>query len=261
MSQEAVTQKAVTRPVIGISCYVEPVSWGVWRDVPAVLLPHSYVACVQAAGGTALVLPPLPADASEADVRELLGRLDGLVIAGGADVDPGRYGEPPHPSAQDPRGDRDASELALALASAGSSLPVLGICRGMQVMAVAAGGSLEQHVPDLVGHSGHAPAAASYGSQRVRVEDGSLLREILDEEVVVPCYHHQGVRSHPGYRASARADDGVLEAFEDPAAPFRLGVQWHPERGEDPRLFRALVAAAKRAGVSHSSDHGDLGDH
>ena len=236
----------MTRPVIGITCYVEPASWVAWRDVPAALVPHAYVRHVHAVGGTAVLLPPPPADATEEDVRDVLRRLDGLLLAGGADVEPSRYGEEPHPTVQEPRRDRDAWELALASATAGTATPVLGICRGMQVMAVAAGGALEQHVPERVGHAGHAPAPATYGEQTARVEPGTRLHEVLGDEVVVPCYHHQAVATHPGYLASAWAEDGTLEALEDPVAPFRLAVQWHPERGSDPRLFQALVEAARR---------------
>ncbi len=136
------------------------------------------------------------------------------------------------------------SELAIARATAEVDLPVLGICRGMQVMAVAAGGLLEQHVPDRVGHDEHSPGPATYGSHPVRTVEGTRIARILGEQVDVPSYHHQSVLTHPGYEACAWADDGTLEAMEDPTASFRLAVQWHPEVGTDPRLFRALVEAA-----------------
>ena len=146
------------------------------------------------------------------------------------------------------RPDRDSTELAIARATAETDLPVLGICRGMQVMAVAAGGLLEQHLPDRVGHHDHSPAPATYGSHPVRTVAGTRLAGILGEEADVPSYHHQSVLTHPGYAASAWADDGTLEAMEDPDAFFRLAVQWHPEVGTDPRLFRALVEAAVSRG-------------
>jgi putative glutamine amidotransferase len=234
----------MSRPVIGITTYVEPASWAVWHNVPAALIPHAYVRQVAAAGGLPLLVPPLPEGTSEADVKELLSRLDGLILAGGADVEPAQYGAEPHPSVQAPRRDRDGSELSLARASAGTDLPVLGICRGMQVMAVAAGGYLWQHLPDRVGNNSHAPAPGSYGNHEVRIDPGSRLGAILGERVDVATYHHQGVGEHPGLNATAWSDDGLLEAFEDNGAAFRLGVQWHPEVGTDPRLFEALVEAA-----------------
>lgn len=236
----------MSRPVIGITTYVEPASWGVWRDVPAALTPFAYVRQVAAAGGLPLLVPPLPEGSSERDVSDLLGRLDGLILSGGSDVEPARYGAEPHPSVQAPRPDRDDSELTLARASADAELPVLGICRGMQVMAVAAGGDLWQHLPDVIGNESHSPAPGSYGRHEVRIDPQSRLGAILGERVDVASYHHQGVGEHPGLHATAWSHDGLLEAFEDNAAAFRLGVQWHPEVGEDPRLFQALVDAATR---------------
>jgi putative glutamine amidotransferase len=236
----------MSRPVIGITSYVEPASWAAWRDVPAVLLPLAYVRQVRDAGGLPVVLPPPPPDPHPSDVAAVLDRLDGVVLAGGADVDPARYNGPAHPHVQPPRPDRDGSELAFALLTQQRDLPLLGVCRGMQVMVVAAGGSLEPHLPDVVGTDAHAPAAGVYGEHTVRTRAGTALAAVLGEQVSVPTYHHQGVRTHPGLEPVAWADDGVLEAVEDPAARFRLGVQWHPEVGTDPRLFEALVTAAQR---------------
>jgi putative glutamine amidotransferase len=236
-------------PVIGITAYVEPASWAVWRDVPAALVPLAYVSAVHAAGGLPVVLPPGPPDPSPADVGALLDRLDGLVLSGGADVQPARYGAEPHPCAQPSRPDRDGAELALARLVHERDLPVLGVCRGMQVMAVSAGGTLEPHLPDRLGADRHSPAPAVYGSHGVRTRPGSRLAAVLGDWVEVASYHHQGVWQHPGLQASAWADDGVVEAFEDPAARFRVGVQWHPEVGSDLRLFEALVrdSAIRRA--------------
>ncbi len=235
----------MSAPVIGITAYVEPASWAAWTDVPAVLVPLGYVRHVRDAGGLPVVLPPLPPGTDDDTVAALLDRLDGVLIAGGVDVEPGRYDAEPHPTVQAPRPDRDSSELAVARLCVARDLPLLGVCRGMQVMAVAAGGELEQHLPDRVGHSGHAPAPGTYGEHRVRTVPGTRLAAVLGDEVVVPTYHHQGVRTYPGLVESGWADDGVLEAFEDPQARFRIGVQWHPEVGEDPRLFESLVAAAR----------------
>ncbi|HNQ06832.1 MAG TPA: gamma-glutamyl-gamma-aminobutyrate hydrolase family protein [Tetrasphaera sp.] len=231
------------RPVIGITTYVEPVDRGDWPGLRSAVLPQAYVDQVQSAGGIALLIPPR-ADADLPLAEAVLARVDGLIIAGGADVEPSRYAARPHPLVQDARPDRDALELALATATSASGLPVLGICRGMQVMAVAAGGSLIQHLPDVVGHTGHSIAPGTYADHRVATVDGTRLRALLGPEVNVPSYHHQAVADHPGYAAAAWAADGTLEAMEDPDAPFRVAVQWHPEMGSDPRLFEALVAAA-----------------
>lgn len=233
------------RPVVGLTCYVEPVTRGPWRDQPSATVPHAYVEKLEHAGALVLVIPPR-ADGDAAVAHEVLARLDALVIAGGADVDPARYAQDRHPSVQDPRADRDAMELALAVAAADTGLPLLGICRGMQVMAVASGGLLEQHVPDRVGHDEHSPSDGVYGAHRVTTVVGTRMQGLLGEDIEVPSYHHQSVLTHPGFIASAWAADGTLEAMEDPDAPFRLAVQWHPEMGEDPRLFDALVSAARQ---------------
>lgn len=235
-------------PVIGVSCYVEDVDRSPWRAQRSAVLPHRYVVQLERAGAVVVVLPPRP-DADDALAGAVLERLDGLVIAGGADVQADRYDAEPHPTSQTARPDRDEWELALARVSAARDLPVLGICRGMQVMAVAVGGSLEQHLPDLVGHDAHCPRPGEYTSHHVTPMEGTLLGELLGTGPVdVPTYHHQAV--HPqslagtAYRPSAWHADGTLEAMEDPASTFRLAVQWHPEAGTDGRLFDALVTTA-----------------
>src|SRR4051812_44775825 len=233
----------MVRPVIGITAYVERVSWGRWVDVPGALLPHRYVRQVEDAGGVAVVIPPRP-DLDDESALGLVERLDGVILAGGVDVAPELYADDRHASVQASRPDRDSTELAIARATETVDLPVLGICRGMQVMAVAAGGSLEQHVPDRVGHHEHSPAPATYGSHPVHMVAGTRLAGLLGAEADVPSYHHQSVITHPGYEASAWADDGTLEGMEDPNAFFRVAVQWHPEVGTDPRLFGALIDAA-----------------
>jgi putative glutamine amidotransferase len=233
----------VSKPVIGITSYVEPASWGAWTQVPAALVPHAYVEHVRAAGGIPVVLPPLGADATDDDARRLLSRLDGLVLAGGADVESSRYGEPPHELAQEPRRDRDAAELALARL-ARDAVPTLGVCRGMQVMVVAAGGVLEQHLPDRLESMAHSPSPGQYGARTVEPVDGSRLRAILGDRLEVNCYHHQGIESHPSFEVAAISEDGVIEGVEAPGSAFYLGVQWHPETGTDRRLFQALVDAA-----------------
>jgi putative glutamine amidotransferase len=228
-------------PIIGLSTYREPARWGAW-DQSADLLPSEYALAVTAAGGIPLLLPPTEPYGEAA--RAVVTRLDGLIISGGADVDPARYDTPAHPETARPRLDRDAWELALLDAAAESDIPVLGICRGMQVMAVHAGGHLDQHVPDVVDHDRHNPGADQYGVTPIRVQAGSHLCGLVGDEVSVSCHHHQSVHDHPGFTAVAWADDGLLEAIEDPDHRFRLAVQWHPEVDPDRGLFAGLVAAA-----------------
>ncbi|RLV49474.1 gamma-glutamyl-gamma-aminobutyrate hydrolase family protein [Nocardioides mangrovicus] len=233
----------MTRPLIGISTYREEAAWGVWRQ-RADLLPTTYADAVALAGGTPVLLPPTaPFEESAADV---VARLDALVVAGGADVASSAYGELPHPRTGPPRADRDAWELSLLDAAVARDLPVLGVCRGMQVMAVHAGGVLDQHLPDLVGTTAHDPGGDSFGEVEVQVAAESLVGRLLGSGTAqVSCHHHQAVRSHPGYTAVAWADDGTVEAMERGASRFRLGVQWHPEVVADVGLFRGLVEAAR----------------
>ena len=174
----------------------------------------------------------------------MVSRLDGVIITGGPDVDPERYGQRPHPRTVRVRKDRDAWEVALLDAADLAGVPTLGICRGMQLMAVRGGGSLEQHVPDVVGHEEHAPGASSYGWTSVRTDPGSLVRRLVGDQMQVSCHHHQSVLAHPGFAVTARAADGTVEAIEDPERAFWLGVQWHPESGDDYGLFLGLVEAA-----------------
>lgn len=234
------------QPIIGITCYVEEAVRGVWASMPHALLPYEYVTKIEGAGGIAVLIPPR-LDADPEMARAVISRLDGLMLAGGVDIEPRRYGAAPHPSVQDARSDRDAFELALAEVTREVDTPVLGVCRGMQVMAVAAGGTLEQHLPDLIGHEEHAPAPGVYGAHLVRTVEGTTLSALLGQQVVIPSYHHQSVSSHPGYVPSAWAPDGTLEAMERPESRFRLAVQWHPEAGQDDRLFDAFVKACVRA--------------
>jgi len=237
-------------PVIGISAYCEQARWGVW-ETQAVVLPRRYVDRVTEAGGIPVLLPPVP------DIAEAVGRLDGLMLSGGGDIDPARYGAEPAAEITNVREERDSAEFALLDAAASLQLPVLGICRGMQVINVARGGSLHQHLPGVVGHDGHAPTPGAFGQHEVRVPPGSRLSQVLGEKgagevggertLTAPTHHHQGVdRLGKGLTATAWAEDGTIEAFEtDPAGPFLLAVQWHPEAGADLSLFRALVAAAR----------------
>ena len=233
---------AVHKPLIGITTYREQSRWGVW-DVQADLLPVAYAKSIEAAGGIAVLLPPT-ADPAK-DAAAIVARLDGLVIAGGADVDPSRYAETAHEHTAGWREDRDEWEFALL--DAATTLPVLGICRGMQVMAVQAGGRLDQHLPDILGHEGHSPGGDDYGDVDISLVEGTQLSQILTSGPSVRCHHHQSVATHPGLIASAHAADGTIEALEDPDRPFWLAVQGHPETQADVGLFSALVEAASRA--------------
>jgi putative glutamine amidotransferase len=230
----------VATPVIGLTTYREQAAWGVWQQ-PADLLPSQYADAVTATGGLPVLLPPV-SGVGAAD--EVVARLDGLVVTGGADVDPARYGAEPHPRTAAWRPDRDAWETALLDAAAAVQLPVLGVCRGMQLMAVHAGGVLDQHTPDLVGHEEHSPGGDEFGSVAVRTTAGSRLAGLVGETLDVRCHHHQSVRSHPGFSGVARADDGTLEAMEAPGERFCLAVQWHPETAADVGLLAGLVRAA-----------------
>jgi putative glutamine amidotransferase len=187
-----------------------------------------------------VMLPVSPPELAVA----LVDRIDALVIAGGPDVNPERYGERPHALTTEPRDSRDAWELALLDAAEARALPTLGVCRGMQLMAVRAGGSLRQHLPDEVGHDEHSPGGDSFGDTLVHIEADSLLHKLESERTRVHCHHHQAVREHPGFRPVAWAGDGTLEGMEMTGDRFCVGVQWHPEMKEDAGLFAGLVEAA-----------------
>jgi putative glutamine amidotransferase len=237
------------RPVIGISAYAQQARWGSW-DLPAVLLPRRYTDMVAAAGGLPVLLPPLPG------VAGVLARLDGLILSGGGDLDPASYGAARDPACGPANPDRDNAELELARHALDAALPVLGICRGMQVINVALGGTLIQHLPDVVRHDGHSPEEGRHGSHKVSVASGSQLARLLGRtEADVPTHHHQAAdRLGAGLIPTAWADDGIVEAVElaEPAS-FMIAVQWHPEAGDDPTLFDALIAAAAARRASGTS--------
>ncbi|MFD5356940.1 gamma-glutamyl-gamma-aminobutyrate hydrolase family protein [Streptomyces sp. NPDC058657] len=227
-----------SQPFIGISTYFEAsVKWGVW-ELPAALLPAGYPRLVQASGGSAVMLPPH----DPAHAAQVVSRLDGLVIAGGPDVDPRWYGAARDPRSGPPAPERDAWELALIRAALEAGTPLLGICRGMQLLNVALGGTLVQHL------EGHMDTVGAFGQHPVTTVPGTRCAAVLPGGSDVPAYHHQAVdRLGEGLVASAHAADGTVEAVELPQPAWALGVQWHPEMGTDLRLTRALVAAAVEA--------------
>ncbi|GAB7107202.1 gamma-glutamyl-gamma-aminobutyrate hydrolase family protein [Streptomyces phaeofaciens JCM 4814] len=223
------------RPLIGVSTYLEPgARWNVW-ELDAALLPAGYPWLVQRAGGLVAMLPPDAPDHAAATVA----RLDGLVVAGGPDVEPVHYGAERDPRTGPPARERDAWELALIDAALAAGVPLLGVCRGMQLLNVALGGTLTQHI------DGHAEVVGVFGEHPVKPVPGTLYAGVVPEECAVPTYHHQAVdRLGSGLVASAHAADGTVEAIELPSAAWVLGVQWHPEMGEDVRVMEALVRAA-----------------
>jgi putative glutamine amidotransferase len=213
----------VGKPLIGITTYVVPASWGHWH-LETALIPYDYVRAVERAGGRALLVPP-----DEDSVEETLDRLDGIVFSGGEDI-----GE---------NDARDRGELALLQAALARDVPVLAVCRGFEVLNVARGGDLIQHLPDVVGHEVHRAVVGAFSEHPVRVDPSSRIGEVSG---VVKSHHHQGVRRiGDGLREVAWAEDGTVEALEDPGKRFVVGVLWHPEAGEDQTLFEQLVEAAR----------------
>ena len=237
--------RAESRPVIGLTTYLEQSQTGVW-DVPASFLPKVYFEAVNRAGGIAVLLPPQPVDAGIAE--RVLDGLDGLIITGGKDVDPARYGEDAHPTTDEPRLDRDAWEDALLTAAIDRGMPFLGICRGAQVLNVALGGTLHQHLPEVVGSTRYNLGGGTFAVNEVSVTPDSKTGGMLGSSVSVKSYHHQAIdRLADGLVVSAVSDDGIIQAVELPGVPFGVAVQWHPEEdaAEDARLFEGLVDAAR----------------
>jgi putative glutamine amidotransferase len=246
-------------PLIGVSTYVAEAAWGAWRR-PAAVLPESYYELVAAAGGRPLLLPPLRTAAGPGfGAGEVIDRLDGLVLTGGGDVDPAAYGETAGAEVGGVDPVRDGSERALLAAALARDLPVLAICRGLQILNTERGGTLFQHLPEVVGHDGHRTAPAVFGEVKVTTTPGSRTASIFGPATTVLCSHHQSIKElGAGLVATAHADDGLIEAVELPGSTFVLGVQWHPEEGGDQRSFTALVAEAqayhgRRAEAEHVS--------
>lgn len=228
--------------VIGLTTYAERAKMLAW-DRDFAMLHATYVATTERAGGIAVLLPPQAADADQ-----VLDRVDGLILTGGADVDPARYGQEPGERTSAPRVARDEWEIALTRAALRRGLPLLAICRGLQILNVTLGGTLHQHLPDVTGHQGHQPAPGVFGTVAVRPVPGTRTAELMGPVAVVSCHHHQALaRLAPGLTVTAAADDGTVEAVEVDGQDFALGAQWHPEEnGQDLRPFAALVTAGQR---------------
>jgi putative glutamine amidotransferase len=240
------------KPVIGLTSYRQRAQTGVW-DVQASFLPAQYIDAVTNAGGIAVLLPPQPVDAAEA--AEVVASLDGVIITGGGDIDPGRYGADRHEKTDPANLMRDAWEDAILTAAIEQEVPFLGICRGLQVLNVNRGGTLLQHLPDVVGDDRYNKGGGEFAVNTAEVEGGRLA-ELLDgdAELDVKSYHHQAVDAlGDGLTVSAHAEDGTVYAIELPDHPFGVAVQWHPEEdaAEDARLFAGLVDAA----IEHRKAH------
>jgi putative glutamine amidotransferase len=250
----------MTRPVIGISAAIERARWGAW-DTQVLLSPRNYSLAVQREGAIALMLSPDEAITEDPD--QLLDMLDGLILAGGSDVDPATYGAERHPETKGTNAERDRFEAALARAALERDMPVLGICRGMQMLNVACGGTLVQHIDDVTTHR---HTAGEFCDHEVALEPDSVAaRAAGSEQVDVKSHHHQGIeRVGDGLRVSGRADDGTIEAIEVPDRQFALGVLWHPEEDVQSRVIGSLVEEARaridaRASAADSRDSASIG--
>ncbi|HEY6731116.1 MAG TPA: gamma-glutamyl-gamma-aminobutyrate hydrolase family protein [Solirubrobacterales bacterium] len=235
----------MSHPVVGICAAVERVSWGVWDGYEVTLVPRSYVRCVQRAGGIGIVLPPDEAVVDDPDF--LLDRVDALMLAGGADIDPSSYGADPHPETKGTWPDRDAFELALARRALARDMPVLGICRGMQLLNVALGGTLTQHLPETLGSETHRTVAGTFSKHHVWLDPTSLACSAAGlETFVVWSHHHQGIDElGEGLKVTGWSkEDELPEAIELADKRFALGVVWHPEEDEGSKVIAALVQAA-----------------
>ena len=236
----------MAKPLVGITTYVEEASWGSWT-LDAALIPYDYVSAVERAGGRALLVPP-----SVEAVEETLDALDGLLFSGGNDLDPESYGADAHPETNATRPERDRGELALLEGALARDMPMLAVCRGFQVLNVSRGGDLVQHLPDVVGSEQHREVKGIFSEHGVKIDDSSRLGSVLGDRGPVKSHHHQGAgRVGNGLVEVAWADDGTVEGLEDPERRFAVGVLWHPEAGEDQKLFEALVAEARAYREEH----------
>jgi putative glutamine amidotransferase len=229
----------VARPIVGVTTYVTAANFGDW-EMETALVPAQYVHAVEVAGGRAVLVPP-----RDDAVEETLDVLDGIIFSGGSDLGPETYSAEPHPETKGVVPARDRGELALLEGALGRDMPLLAICRGSQVLNVALGGDLEQHLPDVVGHDRHKHTSGTFADHDVELDPQTRVGRLLGDRAPVKSHHHQGFgRLGDGLAVAARADDGTIEAIEDPSRRFALGVLWHPEAGEDMKLFEELVREA-----------------
>jgi len=252
VASNASDRGATPPPLIGLSTYVDRARHGAWDEVAAIL-PYNYVRSVSLAGGCAVLLPPSPGGRSAVRSAAVLAAavlpaLDGLIVTGGPDVDPRLYGALPHSETDSPREERDAWEIALCRGAIEQDLPLLAICRGLQVLNVSMGGTLHQHLPDVLGSDAHRATPGQMSTNRVALNAGSTAAAILGADTEGSCHHHQAIdQLGRRLRAVGFAGDGTVEAVEVPGMDFAIGVQWHPEDNQDDdRLFVALVEAASR---------------
>ena len=234
------------RPIVGITTYLQRAQTGVW-DTKAAFLPETYFAAIEAAGGIPVLLPPQPLDGGVAE--QVMARLDGLIIAGGLDVEPSRYGADAHPASDKPSRIRDDWDDALLTAAIDAEVPFLAICRGIQMLNVNRGGTLHQHLPEVVGDTRYSGENGVFATNTVEVEEGSQIASIIGAGGHdVKSYHHQAIDAlGDGLRVTAHSGGGVVQAVELEGVPFGVGVQWHPEQdaADDARLFEGLVQAAR----------------
>jgi putative glutamine amidotransferase len=237
----------MSKPVIGITTYLTPARFGDW-DEEAALIPAAYVRAIETAGGRPLLVPP-----STDAIEETLDRLDGILLSGGPDLDPELYGQETHSETNGIEPERDHAEIALLRSALERDMPVLAVCRGSQVLNVALGGDLVQHLPEVVGDEKHKHTPGEFADHDVVLVQGTRVQEILGDHAPVKSHHHQGYgQLGKGLREAARAEDGTIEALEDPSRRFALGVLWHPEAGEDSALFDALVEEAREYRHAHA---------
>lgn len=244
------------RPRIGLTTYYQEAAWGVWK-ADAAILPGTYVQAVVAAGGTPVLLPPVGTDPTIVDL------LDGLIVAGGSDVGPEQYGAEPHELTRSQPG-RDTHDIALTKAALATGLPLFAICRGAQILNVALGGSLIQHIPDVnPGAAQYQPAPGVFGNVEFTTKPGSISEELLGPRASAPCYHHQAMdRIADGLCVTAAAQDGTVQALETTAGGWVLGVQYHPEQNpEDLRLFRGFIEAARNYRKERTENLVDVHQH